>query len=176
MFLPSLVLGLGAAVVAFLKHRWRNGFVALGLGAGLVALLIAQGDASAAHVSTETMLILQVGFPLYAIASILLAWPAARENSFWVRSKATDADGNLLVSQQSPASRFGHSVLGAFLGVSPAVAFTLVVAAWAETGDEAQLGFIAIPFALIGVLFGAWVGYCWVPRRKQNRSSHEVLH
>lgn len=176
MLLPSLIVGLGATVVAFLTNRWRNGFAALGLGAGLVGLFISRGDASAAEVSTGTVLLVQVAFPIYAVVCVLLALPPPRENSFWVRSKATDADGNLLVRQQSTAIRLGRSVLGALIGVSPAVVFTLIVAAWAETGDEAQLAFIAIPFALIGGLFGAWAGYYWVPRPAQHRSSPEVRH
>ncbi|MDH3499187.1 MAG: hypothetical protein OEM97_03615 [Acidimicrobiia bacterium] len=176
MFLPSLIVGLAATVVAFLKNRWRNGFIALGIGAGMVGLLVARGDASAGDISTGTILLSDIGFPLYAIASFLLALPAARPHSFWDRRKATVADGTLLLEQQSPASRFGRSVLGAFLGASPAVVFTLIVAAWVETGDEAQLGFIAIPFAVIGVVFGAWAGYHWLPRQDQDEPSYEVLH
>ena len=55
--------------------------------------------------------------------------------------------------------------------VTPAVAFIVVVSLLAETGDDAQLGFVGIPVGLLGAIVGGWIGFNWLPRSRVGDGS-----
>jgi hypothetical protein len=172
MFELSLFVGLGAIVVCFLKGRWAEGLAAAAIGAALVGVLIVRGDTSAGDISALTLAVINVGFPAFAIVAALLAWPSAKPDTYWDRRSAADADGILLLDKERPSRRVGRMVLGAFLGLVPALVFMFSVFLTLE-GDSAQIGFLGLPVGLFGMLFGGWIGYNWLPRTAPAETERE---
>jgi hypothetical protein len=163
MFEVSLIAWLVATATCFLKGLHRSGLVSAVLGVALGASIISRGDASAGDISTGTRLILDIGLPVLAIAAIVLAARAAAPGSFWHRKTATNRAGELLLNAESAPSRTFRAAAGVLCGAAPGALFLAIVAATADTGDEMQLGFLAIPLVLVGALYGAWAGYHWLP-------------
>jgi hypothetical protein len=163
MFELPVLVGLIATVFCFLKGRWRAGLGAIGIAILLLAAMLIRGAESTSDPSQLTSLLFFLGVPVWAVVSLILAMQSAEPGSFWDRRSATDVGGNHLLAQEPFVARLGRSVLGAFLGLLPAVVFMVAVLSTLE-GDDAQIGFIGLPFGLLGLLFGGWIGFDWLPK------------
>ncbi len=158
------LIGVAALVVTVLKGRAWVAAVLVAAAAGLVVLVALRGDVSAGDVSTTTLVLVTAGTPLWALVAVLVAARPATTDSQWTRRRTVDASGRPLLASQPVRRRLGRAVLGAILGALPAVTLMAVVLAVADTGDEAQIAFVGIPFGAFGIAVGALIGYQWLPR------------
>lgn len=162
MFELPLLVGLGAIVVCFLKGRPVRATVTLLVGAILVVGGVAFTD-TARGPGLDI-----IGVAAFAAAALWAALPPGEPGSPWVRAAAVDEHGRRRIDLEPRSRRRERAVTGALLGLAPAVVYVAVVMAVVEifdlSGDTAQIGFLGIPFALLGLLAGAVVGFHWVPR------------
>lgn len=165
MFELVIVIGVGATAMCFLKGYPGRGALSTLLAVVLVGAVVGRALSTESEMGdTTTAVVFAVGAAIWAVAAVWLAWPKALPGSALARQDAVDAAGNLLRGLQPARRRIARLVLGGLLGLLPGVAFIAAITATLE-GDEAQLAFLGIPIALIGLVFGAGVGYRWVPRR-----------
>jgi hypothetical protein len=165
MFELELVAGMTATALCFLKGRVRKGFACTAaavaaFGAAIVYAASTEGDLA----EPGTGIVLTVGVALWTATAIVLAWPKAEPGSFWQRRRTVDTAGRLLRDLQPRERRVNRAVAGAVAGLTPAMLFVAVVMSTLE-GDEAQLGFLGLYMAAVGIAGGAWIGYQWLPRR-----------
>jgi hypothetical protein len=158
-----LVVGLGAIVVCVLKGRWVRGVAALTLG-----LIVVIAGYVLSNVLSSFVPAL-IGNMAFALLAVILASHPAEPGSTWHRSAAVDSSGRRRVDGEPTSGRVGRALVGALLGLLPAVVFLVVVFAVVEifdlSGDTAQIAFLGPPFGVLGALAGAVIGFNWVPRR-----------
>lgn len=159
-----VLVGLVALVVTVLKgHPWPAIGV-LGAGVALIVAIALRGDATHGDVSTVTQTLTVVGFPVWSLLAIAVAARPSTPGSPWARRNATDAAGRPMLAAEPVHRRLGRALFGGFIGLLPAVVFMTIAIAAADTGDEAQLGFVGIPFGFLGLVLGAMIGFNWPPR------------
>jgi len=168
LFLP---VSLVAAVVCFLKGNLRAAYAVVGSGLALIAAIVVLEQGSE-DVPAAISVLLTGGFMAWAVLAVVAASRPAQPRSAWDRQSAVDPAGRRILDQEPMARRIVRTLLGGIAGTLPAVIFMALVIALADTGDEAQLAFIGIPIAMLGLLLGSWIGFNWVPRHKvENRST-----
>jgi hypothetical protein len=159
-----VLVGIVAVVVTVLKgHPWPAIGV-LAVGVGLIVAIAVRGDATHGDVSTLTQTLMVVGFPVWSLLAVGVAVRPSTPTSPWARRNATDASGRPLMAAEPVPRRLGRALFGALVGLLPAAVFMAVAIATADTGDEAQLGFVGIPFGFLGAVLGAVIGFNWPPR------------
>jgi hypothetical protein len=165
----SVLIGLGAVVVCLLKGRY---WWALGVLAALtISVVVVVATAGEIEQDLVSVLLVMVVPLVVSAGAVWLAFRPPRPGSYWDRIRSIDASGESRISTESGLRRFGRSVIGAFVGTVPAVAFMTVAIVVADTSDETQLAFAGIPFLFIGFIVGGAIGFYWVPRAPRRAPS-----
>jgi hypothetical protein len=159
-----VLVGVTALVITVLKGRGRLAAGVVAAAVALVAVMVALGDVSEGEISGVTLVLLAVGPLLWSVLAIWAATRPAEAGSYWDRRRSVDDAGVPVIASRPLWRRLARGLVGAMVGVLPALALMTAVLVAADTGDEAQIAFVGIPFGLVGLLIGGVVGFNWVPR------------